>query len=165
MTANGKSELKTIIAFLFKRSGKRKLDSSNLYLTISMDLGWFPPNEAKELINIAIDKKILVKEENRVKPNFDVEATSLPTGFQPTKQLSEIKKETIKEDVKIVEKIIKKISSKTKGNKQDILKNVRRIEKEKKVAPEIAALLLGKERNVDITQYIKELEKEFFQIK
>ena len=45
------SEMRIIIAFLFKRSGKEEMSPSELYLPLSMDLQWFTPNQAKEFVD------------------------------------------------------------------------------------------------------------------
>ena len=51
------SEVKIIIAFLFHRSGKTELTSSEIYLTLSMDLNWFSLSKAKDFVNFALNEK------------------------------------------------------------------------------------------------------------
>ena len=53
------SEWEIIIAFLFKRSGREELSFSDLYLTLSIDLNWFTPEDAKAFVNMAIKQKLL----------------------------------------------------------------------------------------------------------
>ena len=53
------SESEIIIAFLFKRSGKAKLSFSDLYLTLSMDLNWFTPDDAKSFLNLTLKQNLL----------------------------------------------------------------------------------------------------------
>ena len=55
------SEWKIIIAFLFKRSGKEKLSLSEFYLSLSMDLKWFSPQQAKAFVNHAVEQKLLTE--------------------------------------------------------------------------------------------------------
>ena len=45
------SELEIVITFVYNRSGKSELSFSDLYLTLSMELNWFTPDDAKEFIN------------------------------------------------------------------------------------------------------------------
>ena len=65
------SEAKTIIAFLFKRSGKKEMIQSEFYLTLSMDLKWFTPKKAKDFTNWSLKNNILLKSEGVLKPNFN----------------------------------------------------------------------------------------------
>ena len=46
------SELKIILGFLYNRCGKEVLSPSELYLPLSIELKWFNPNQAKDIINL-----------------------------------------------------------------------------------------------------------------
>ena len=48
------SEAKIMIAFLFNRSGKNELKDSEIYLPLSMELGWLSAKESQEFIKYAI---------------------------------------------------------------------------------------------------------------
>ena len=48
------SEVQIIISFLFKRSGKNKLKESEIYLSLSLELGWFSARESREFVTYAL---------------------------------------------------------------------------------------------------------------
>ena len=75
------AEIRIIIAFLFKRSGKEELSLSELYLPLSMDMKWFSPKQAREIMNSALKQKLLTKKGELVKPNFDYKNVVVPVGF------------------------------------------------------------------------------------
>ena len=80
------SEVKIIIAFLFKRSGKEELSLSELYLPLSMGFQWFTPKQAKDFVNHAVQQKLLSKKGDVLKPNFEYKKIVVPLGFRPSKE-------------------------------------------------------------------------------
>lgn len=157
------SESEIVIAFIFKRSGKNELGFSEFYLSLSMDLNWFTPKQAKEFINIALKQKLLIKKDDLIKPNFDYNKTSVPVGFYPSKQVfeeKEVKKHVKEEDV--LKKIIRRIVEETNLNEQEVVTKLQEIEKEKNITPGVAALLVGKEHNVSLDDFFNKIEEEIF---
>jgi len=155
------SELETIIAFLFKRSGKEELTPSDLYLPLSMDLQWFTPNQAKTFVNMALQQKLLIKKEGKLKPSFDYEKIVVPIGFRPSKQ--PLEKKDLKEDkLDAIKTIINRIAEKTGKDEQSIIEKIKDVEKEKNIRPEIATLLVGKEYDIDVDDCFDEIEENIF---
>lgn len=82
------TEAKIIIAFLFNRSGKPVLKESELYLPLSMELGWFSTKEAAEFVSYAVAQGLLAKKDGDLHPTFPIEAITVPVGFTPKKKRS-----------------------------------------------------------------------------
>ena len=155
------SEAKIIIAFLFKRSGKTALKDTELYLPLSMELGWLSAKEAQEFVKYSLKKELLVKKDEILHPNFPVEKTSIPVGFTPTKKLfSEKTHEEKKEN--ILADIVAQISIQTNRNHQEILKEITSQEEEKNILPEVAVLYLARKYNVDMTDWYDVVEQKIF---
>ena len=49
------SEAQKVIAFVFRRSGKKQIPYSDFYLTLSMELNWFTPDDARKFLDFSID--------------------------------------------------------------------------------------------------------------
>ncbi len=154
------SEIKIIIAFLFKRSGKKEMAQSELYLTLSMDLKWFSPQKAKEFVNSTLQNNILVKKGAFLTPTFDVNKITIPTGFRPSKEVFYKQKE--EESPDIIENIVKRIAEDTGQNAKDIFEKIKYVEKEKNVILEVAALLIGREYNIALDNYFEGTECKIF---
>jgi len=155
------SEEEIIISFVFNRSGKKEMLFSEFYLTLSMDLNWFTPDDAKNFSNNLIKNKLLTKTKETVKPGFDTSKIKVPLGFYPSKQALE-KKES---ETKIIEEdlftnLLNEIISKTGKNEEKILEKIRSIEKEKNLTKEIAALLIAKEHDIDLKNCYEEIEEK-----
>lgn len=153
------SETKIIIAFLFKRSGKEKLNYSDLYLTLSMNLNWFTPDEAKVLVDNALKQKLLTQKDKLIKPNFNIDEIIIPVGFRPSKQVS--KKKT-PEKHNTLTAMIKRITENTDFDEDTIMKKIKMIESEKCITREVAALLVGKEYKISLEDFLEEIEKNLF---
>jgi len=155
------SENEIIIAFLFKRSGKEKMSFSELYLNLSMNLKWSSPEDAKKFLNDAIKKKLLRKEDDQISPSFDINKITIPLAFSPSKRVfSEKKNQKIEKDTSVFNQIVKRISEKTKLEEKQIIDKINEISKEKNLNEEIAALLVGKEYEIEINDFLKELENK-----
>ena len=155
------SEVETIIAFLFKRSGKEELTTSDLYLPLSMDLQWFTPNQAKTFVNMALQQKLLIKNEGKLKPSFDYEKIVVPVGFRPSKKPIE-EKEVKEEKLDAVKTIINRIVEKTGLDEKSVTEKIKDVEIEKNLCPDVAALLVGKEYDVDVDDCFDEIEEKLF---
>lgn len=157
------SEEHIIIAFVFKRSGKKELDESNIYLSLSVGLNWFKPNEAKSFVKTAIQKNLLIKKRDMLTPSFDFENVEIPLGFQPSKQKFDFKPEkTVEKEISPFENLVKKIVEKSGKKEKDIVKKIDEMSEEKNTNRELSLLLLAKEYNVDFSSFIDDVEATIF---
>ena len=153
------SEEEIVFAFLFKRSGRKQLKESEIYLPLSLELGWFSTKEARKYVEEAIKQKLLVKKEGFLTPSFDVEKINIPVGFSPIKSTLEVKKTT---DEDVFQEIVNRIVEKTNKQHDEIIKIIKQIQVEKKILPEVAALLFAKENNILVEDVFNSVEKKIF---
>ena len=158
------SETEIILTFIFNRSGKPKLNFSDLYLALSMDLNWFTPEDAKTFVNKAINNKLLTKKGEDILPNFDYENIIVPVGFTPSKQVFEEKviKKPEKKEEKLIDKIVKHLIDKTELDSQQIREKILGTSKTNNITVEVAAALLAKEHNVSLEEFFEDIEKTIF---
>ena len=163
-------ECKIIIAFVFNRAGKLEMSFSEFYLTLSMDLNWFTPDDAKNFTKNAVESNLLKEEKAIIKPNFNIDEIKIPTGFYPSEQVLQ-KKEGIKEkiekkqDENILDILVEKIVEKSNLDKKIIMKRIKEIEKEKNITAETSALLVGKEYNLTFDEILEKIEEKILKIK
>jgi len=155
------TEAKIILAFLFNRSGKTTLAESEMYLPLSMELGWFSTKEAQDFIKYALRHKLLVKNDKLLSPNFQVDTISIPVGFTPTKKMLNEKTEAQKE-ANVIDSIVSQISQHSKKDPQELHEEIHHEASEKNIVPEVAALYIARKYNIDITEWIDTVEKIVF---
>jgi len=155
-------EVKIIISFLFKRSGKEELTFSELYLPLSMDLKWFSPKESKAFVNSALLKKILIKKGELIIPNFDYKKIIIPFDFHPSKQEFNEEIETKKEKPDVIKQIIKQIIEKTDQNEHSVLEEIKEIKTERGISLEVAAILVSVGYDIDVSIFFDRIEEKIF---
>jgi len=158
------SEGETTIAFLFKRSGKEELSSSEFCLSLSMDLNWLSPAQAKEFMKQALRMKTLMKKGNKIKPNFDYERVAVPVGFHPSLQIlgEEENEEEQKETPDVANMLVQRLIEKTAKDEQSVIERIKSVENEKNICFDIAALMVGKEYDVILEDCFEEIENKIF---
>lgn len=153
------SERKIILSFLFKRSGKNALKESDLYLPLSMELGWFSTKEAQEFVHQALEQGLLEQKEGLLQTTFPIETISIPVGFTPSKKI--MVKEKKKQET-ILETIITSISEANGQSRDAIHEDVLKIAQEKHILPEIAALFVARGLQIPLDAFYADVEKQLF---
>ena len=157
------SEAHIIISFLFKRSGKGKLTEPEIYLSLSLELGWFSAREAKGFVTYALHQKLLVKKDGLLTPSFNVEKITVPVGFLPTEKPFAVEKTESKEEEKnSIDVIVKQIIEKTGKKTEEVFEEIKQVETEKNILPEVAVLLVAKEYGVALDNWFDLVEKSLF---
>jgi len=158
------SEAQIILSFLFKRSGKEQLKESEIYLPISLDLGWFTTKEAKDFIIYALQQKLLTKKDDLLTPSFDVEKITVPVGFYPKEKSFSIEEVEFEKEVQkdVVDSLVQRIVEKTGKKSEDIFEDIKIAQIEKNILLEVAILLVAKKYNVDVNEYFDNIEKTIF---
>lgn len=152
------SEAKIIIAFLFNRSGKNELKESEIYLPLSIELGWFSTKKSHEFVNHALKQKLLIKKEGMLTPNFDIEKIKVPIGFYPSKKTF-VNGGKIEEN-NVMDTIVHRIVEKKNQDRKEIIEEIKQTALEKNILPEVAALLVAKEYNIDIGNSFEPVENK-----
>jgi hypothetical protein len=156
------SNAKKIISFIFKRSGKSYLDKSEFYLSLSVDLKWFSPDQAKIFMKYVIKKKLLTEKNNFLEPNFDINKISIPFGYIPAVPSYEINdKKNEKKIIDVTSLILTKINYNS-SERNKIINNIKNISNEKNIFSSVASLLFFREFNIELYDYIKYAENQIF---
>jgi|Deesub1362B_J571_1020462.scaffolds.fasta_scaffold02271_2 hypothetical protein len=146
--------LKTVIAAAFKSKGVRKISKSELYYTLSFDLKWFTHEKSQQVVDIAIDKALLVEEDAMLKPTFRIEEVEIPFGFKP--DLKRIIPSSPLDDIiwEICEKTGKDVSEVTAmiNNLQNKLGDL--------LDAEVVALIIARSYGIDVNPYIDRVWKD-----
>ncbi|MBN2066075.1 MAG: DUF2240 family protein [Candidatus Thermoplasmatota archaeon] len=160
------SEEEIIIAFLFKREGKTEISTSDFFLSLSMTLNWFSPKQAKDFVERAITKKLLVAREGILSPAFEIDSITVPVGFRPSMPSLQIEEKEVevhkKEGEVTLQSMVHKIAKESAIGEGDITRRVQKIVEKKGISSEVAALLLGKELGVPLTEFFDAVGQGIF---
>lgn len=152
------SDLEKTLAQAFRLRGKSRLNRTEVTFVLAYELKWFTPEEGKEIIDAALERGLLKEEGGKLIPAFNVKGTEIPADFKPGKDLLK-EKSLFDTTVELLE---------TTGlDRAAVLEMVE--EKEKHygslVTRETAALIIARERKVDVERLIDEAYRELVEQK
>ncbi len=159
-------ELQIILAFLFKRSGKNLLKPSDLYLPLSLELGWYTSQQAQQVIANAQIHNLLRKEGELLTPTFDINSIKIPIGFRPLYIPDQKEQKHVQQTTQNVqEHMITYLAEHTQKTKEDIQTIIEEIANKKTIHPEIACLYHGIEKNIDMSTFFSPIDHTLFSYK
>lgn len=142
------TDLKYIVSVPFKRKGKDALKESEFVLALSIDLNWFSPDQAKNVVLEAEKAGLIKKDGDIIRPTFDL---------SPVEPSSEFKQGVMEEQA-LFDRIIERIIAETGMDKRKIvaLVNKKQDELSKLVEIEVSAIIVALEHGVAIDNLIDE---------
>jgi hypothetical protein len=150
------TELETAIAQIFRRKGKASLAEKDFVFAASLDFGWFNPKEAQKLLELGLESELLSMEDGLVKPAFDYKALDIPKGFAPTADIFQ----TSVQPKGVFLKIVESISRKTDMPAKDLISQINQTQDRMGVDVEVAALIVARNYDVDVSEYMDIVEEE-----
>lgn len=144
------SDLTYTISMPFLRKGKDALKDSEFVLALSIDLKWFNPAQAKNVLKDAENSGLLKREGELVSPAFDISKIEIPPGFRPEPGIFEKKS--------IFDRIIDRIILKTGVEKRKVIALINKKHEElaKQVLIEVSAILVALEHGIMVDDLIDE---------
>lgn len=144
------SDLLYSVAVPFKRKGKEALKESEFVLALSIDLNWFNPEQAKNLLGNAEKAELIKKDGDLVKPAFDLNSIEIPSGFKPDSGIFERKT--------IFDRVVERIIAGTGMEKRKVISLINKKQEElsKLVVIDISAILVALGHGVAVDDLIDE---------
>ncbi len=145
--------LRMVIAAAFKAKGRKSMSRSELTYFMSFDLKWFSHDMSKKIVEKALDKGLLVEEEGKLMPSFDISTVEIPVDFKPDSR--------VLEEPSIFDEIVEEISTKTGMERSEVVSEINEMQEklEGLVDAEVVALLVARKYGIDVRGYIDEVEK------
>lgn len=143
--------------------------------------------DAQKILDAGIKQGLLSLQEGVLKPVFDYKVVEIPLNFLPSKELMDelrtvrtdtasqietaktapaIEVGAVKEasvastDVPLFTVLIEDIAQRTGMKKKDLVAQINRLQEKLMVVPEVAALIVARERGMDISKYYSVTQEE-----
>jgi hypothetical protein len=149
--------LREAISYLYQRKGTDILTEKEVILSVSMDLGWFSPDEARKLLDISLELKLLKKTEHGLKPTFDHNKFTVPIDLKPSKNILQLESQE-----PLLFSIVRSIEESTDQKRNIIMAEINKKQVALNVEIEVAAIIVAKKYDIDISGYLREAEMEIF---
>ena len=150
--------LKQTIASLYKRKGKEVFGAKELEMLASMELRWFEPQDARMLVEAAINMNLLEEIKGGLKINFDYKTIDIPFGFKPPKDLM---KEVSHDQDSLFMRIVNQVCLLTDMRQNQVIAeiNAKHTKFEDFLLLDVIAILYASDHGVDISEYVKEIKE------
>jgi hypothetical protein len=139
-------ELKLMAAKPFKMRGKSRLTPSEFLFSITIGLKWFSHEDGKIAMEEAKRAGYLRLEGGKLVPAFNIHEIEVPDHFRPTENIFIMKP--------LMERIIEKMGIE-RHEALEIIDN-KRISLYGLVIPEVAGMIVLKEKDIDVSQFLEE---------
>lgn len=142
------TDLMMTVAMPFRKRGKDSLTTSEFIFALSLDLGWFSPEQAKEVLGKAKEGDLVSIKDDEISPSFDFKAIEIPLGFRPD----------LKSERSIFERVIEKVMMTGLSRKESIaLVNEKQERMATLIEIEVSALLVAKDRGANVEDLVDEV--------
>lgn len=142
------SDLRTAVAFVFQRAGRKELTEQEIRHHVSMDLRWFEPDQARRFVEQALDRELLEETADGLSPTFAVREIEVPLGFQPSLSTR---------DATPMDRLLDRMEAETGRKRQDLVARVNR-EQDRSgelLEPIVAGFLVARDLEVDVGDLVE----------
>jgi hypothetical protein len=137
--------LRVAVAAPFQGAGTRRMEESAFVVTLSLDRGWFSPDQAKRLIDVAVGEGLLERTDEGLETAFAVEAVEIPEGFAPDEELLAERSP--------FERLLDTIVAEG-VEKQEAVARINELQRRLGVTVEVAAVVLARREGIDVEREI-----------
>ncbi|PSQ21640.1 DUF2240 domain-containing protein [Halobacteriales archaeon QS_8_65_32] len=133
--------LEATVAAPFRGRGRDALAESEFVVSLSLDRGWFSPNQAKRLLDVAAGEGLIARDGGDLVPTFDADSVTIPEGFTPNEDL--LRGRSVFEQV--LDACVE-----AGFEKRETVAGINRLQRTLAVTVEAAAVLYAHRRGVDV---------------
>lgn len=157
-------ELTLCAAAFFRNKGKTVSTSGEFLMSISMDYHWFPLETAKVILATMVERNILEKKGDMIKPTFDVSTIQVPVAYKPSPELASqckpaVKNEEVQQQKDMLPVLIEKAMA-SGMQKKDFIAGANHLSKTLNVDMIVAGLLVLRENGIDVSGLIDPVYSE-----
>jgi len=153
-------ELEVCLAALFLNKGKDVLTAKEFTMYVSLDLRWMQTKDADSLLKALIGKGLMSRTGDYLRPLFDTSKIDVPVAYRPSDALIQGLKaipeppaaKKVDASPSVLQQLIAKALDSGMG-KDTFISECNKISKKMDIDMEVAAIMILRERGVDITPF------------
>jgi len=133
--------LEATVAVPFRQEGRDRLGDGEFVVALSLDRDWFSPDQAKRVVDVAVGRGLLDREDGKLVAQFDHEDVTIPEEFVPDAD--------VLREQSAFEQVLEKLT--TAGvEKQEAVAGINVLQRELGLTIEAAAVVYARRRDVDV---------------
>jgi hypothetical protein len=133
--------LEVAVAAPFRDRGGSRLGEGEFVVALSLDRDWFTPDQAKRVVDVAVGRGLLARDDDDLVAEFDPAEVTVPDGYVPD--------ESVLREQSTFERVLSAVVD-AGVEKQAAVAAINERQRESAVTIEAAAILYARERGVDV---------------
>jgi len=148
--------IEQVLALIFRRKGKGVLSEKEFVFSASIDYRWYTPREAQRLLELGLERKLLVKTDGFIRPTFDYRKVEVPPDLRPGKEILE--EEHV--ELPLFSIMISRIASSSGMSKREVVARINKLQERLEVEVEVAGLVLARELHISMDDLLSRAKEE-----
>jgi hypothetical protein len=148
--------IEQVLALIFRRKGKGVLSEKEFVFSASIDYRWYTPREAQRLLELGLERKLLVKTDGFVRPTFDYRKVEVPPDLRPGKEILE--EEPV--ELPLFSIMVSRIASSSGMSKREVVARINKLQERLEVEVEAAGLVLARELHISMDDLLSRAKEE-----
>lgn len=135
--------LKSAVAAIFRRKGKKFVTEEEFIFAASMELRWFPPAKAALFLKNAKSYGMVASTRDGLTPTFPLDDQGIEQVISPPASV-------VEETQNPVATIVDIICSKTKQTKSEVMARINKLRRELNLETQASAVLVAAEAGIEV---------------
>ncbi|WP_435067018.1 DUF2240 family protein [Haloplanus sp. C73] len=133
--------LEVAVAAPFRDRGRDRLGEGEFVVALSLDRDWFTPDQAKRLVDVAVGRGLLSRDDDELVAAFDPASVTIPDGFVPD--------ESVLREQSTFERVLSALVD-AGVEKQQAVADINEHQRALGITIEAAAILYARQRGVGV---------------
>jgi hypothetical protein len=133
--------LEATVAVPFRQEGRERLGDGEFVVALSLDRDWFSPDQAKRVVDVAIGRGLLARDDGELIAQFDPESVDVPEEFVPDA--------SILREQSAFEKVLDRVTD-AGVEKQAAVAGINELQRDLGLTIEAAAVVYARREGVDV---------------
>ena len=137
-----------ILAQPFKSLGKEYLKESEFVFSLSLDLKWFGPAEARDVLDHGLNTGLLKKNKGNIFPGFDISEVEKPHSFKPSLESFDT--------ADWLDMVVEEVMKTTGKNKKEVFQEMNRFKErfDGLLEPETSIIMVARAHGIDVNEFL-----------
>ncbi|GAB3034518.1 DUF2240 family protein [Natronobiforma cellulositropha] len=137
--------LRVAVAAPFAQNGTRRLRENEFVVSLSLERGWFTPDQSKRLVDVATEADLLSREGHDLVLAFDPSTVTIPEEFVPAEDLLRRRS--------AFERVLDALVA-TGAEKHEVVGAVNALQSDLEITIEAAAVVYAHREGVDVEELV-----------
>ncbi|QKY19797.1 DUF2240 family protein [Halolamina sp. CBA1230] len=133
--------LEATVAVPYRQEGRDRLGDGEFVVALSLDRDWFSPDQAKRVVDVALGRGLLERDDGDLVATFDPDSVDVPEEFSPDAD--------VLREQSAFERVLDRVTD-AGVEKQAAVAGINELQRELGLTIEAAAIVYARRESVDV---------------